>query len=163
MERSVAIGDAALRLGLSLEDLAEVAGRCIGWRGMLQARRAIKFLDPRSESPGESYSRVVLHRMGVPAPTPQYEVWEREVLVGRVDFCWEELRTIGEFDGKAKYGRLLKAGRTAADTVFEEKRREDALRDLGWQIVRWIWQDLYHPEDLRRRLERAFERGLRAA
>ena len=86
MEQSVPIGDAALRLGLTLEDLAEVAGRCIGWRGMLRARRAMNFLDPRSESPGESYSRVVLHRIGVPAPTPQYEVWEREVLVGRVDF-----------------------------------------------------------------------------
>jgi hypothetical protein len=163
MEQSVPIGDAALRLGLRLEDLAELAGRCIGWRGMLRARRAMNFLDPRSESPGESYSRVVLHRIGVPAPTPQYEVWEREVLVGRVDFCWEEFRTLGEFDGRQKYGQLLKPGQTAADAVFEEKRREDALRDLGWQIVRWIWQDLYHPEDLRRRLERAFERGLRAA
>ena len=81
MEQSVAIGDTALRLGLTLEDLAEVAGRCIGWRGMLRARRAMNFLDPRSESPGESYSRVVLHRIGVPAPTPQYEVWDREVLL----------------------------------------------------------------------------------
>jgi hypothetical protein len=26
---------------------------------------------------------------------------------------------------------------------------------LGWQIVHWIWEDLYHPEELRRRLERA--------
>ena len=65
--------------------------------------------------------------------------------------------------GERNTGRLLRPGQTAADAVFEEKRREDALRDLGWQIVRWIWQDLYHPEDLRRRLERAFERGLRAA
>jgi hypothetical protein len=56
MERSVPIGDAALRLGLTLEELGEVAGRCIGWRGMLQARRAINFLDARSESAGESYS-----------------------------------------------------------------------------------------------------------
>ena len=95
MEQSVPIGDAALRLGLTLEDLAELAGRCIAWRGMLRARRAMNFLDLRSESPGESYSRVVLHRIGVPAPTPQYEVWEREVLVGRVDFCWEEFRTAG--------------------------------------------------------------------
>jgi hypothetical protein len=163
MERSVPIGDAAVRLGLNLEDLAEVAGRCIGWRGTLQARRAMNFLDPRSESPGESYSRVVFHRIGMPAPVPQYEVWDRGVLVGRTDFCWEEFRTLGEFDGMEKYGRLLKPGQTAADAVFEEKRREDALRDLGWQIVRWIWQDLYHPEDLRHRLERAFERGLRAA
>jgi hypothetical protein len=30
---------------------------------------------------------------------------------------------------------VLKPGQTAAD----------ALRDLGWQIVRWIWQDLYRP------------------
>jgi hypothetical protein len=163
MERSVPIGDAALRSGLTLEELAEVAGRCIGWRGMLQARRAINFLDARSESPGESYSRVVLDRIGVPAPVPQYEVWDQGVLIGRADFCWEEFRTLGEFDGKEKYGRLLRPGQTAADAVFAEKRREDALRDLGWQIVRWLWEDLYHPEELRRRLERAFERGLRAA
>jgi hypothetical protein len=162
-ERSVPIGDASLQLGLTLEELAEVAGRCIGWRGMRQARRAMSFLDPRSESAGESYSRVILDRIGIPAPIPQYEVWGHGVLVGRADFCWEEFRTLGEFDGKQKYGRLLKPGQTAADAVFEEKRREDALRDLGWQIVRWIWEDLYHPEELRRRLERAFERGLRAA
>ena len=90
-----------------------------------------------------------------PTPIPQYEVWRQGVLVGRADFGWEKFRTLGEFDGKEKYGRLLKPGQTAADAVFAEKRREDALRDLGWQIVRWIWEDLYHPEELRRRLERA--------
>jgi hypothetical protein len=163
MERSVPIGDAALRLGMTPEELAEVAGRCIGWRGMLRARRAMSFLDARSESAGESYSRVVLDRIGIPAPIPQYEVWDQGVLIGRADFCWEKFRTLGEFDGKQKYGRLLKPGQTAADAVFAEKRREDALRDLGWQIVRWLWEDLHHPAELRSRLERAFERGLRAA
>jgi hypothetical protein len=96
MEQSVPIGDAALRLGLTLEELAEVAGRCIGWRGMLQARRAMNFLDARSESAGESYSRVVLDRIGIPTPIPQYEVWDQGVLIGRADFCWEEFRTLGE-------------------------------------------------------------------
>lgn len=163
MERAVPIGDAALRLGMTVEELAEVAGRCIGWRGMVKARRAMNFLDARSESPGESYSRVVLDRIGISPPITQYEVWNNGVLIGRADFCWEKFRTLGEFDGKEKYGRLLKPGQTVADAVFEEKRREDALRDLGWQIVRWLWEDLYHPEELRRRLERAFERGLRAA
>jgi hypothetical protein len=163
MERSVSIGDAAFRLGLTLEDLAEVAGRCIGWRGMLRARRVMNLLDARSESAGESYSRVFLDRIGIPTPIPQYEVWQHGVLVGRADFGWKEFRTLGEFDGKEQYGRLLKPGQTAADAVFQEKRREDALRDLGWQIVRWIWEDLYHPEELGRRLQRAFERGLRAA
>jgi hypothetical protein len=138
MERAVPIGDAALRLGMTVEELAEVAGRCIGWRGMVKARRAMKFLDARSESPGESYSRVVLDRIGISPPITQYEVWNNAVLIGRADFCWEKFRTLGEFDGKVKYGRLLKPGQTVADAVFEEKRREDALRDLGWQIVRWL-------------------------
>jgi hypothetical protein len=102
---------------------------------MLQARRAMSFLDARSESAGESYSRVVLDRVGIRRPTLQYEVWHRGVLVGRADFGWEEFRTLGEFDGKEKYGRLLKPGQTSADVVFAEKRREDALRDLGWQVV----------------------------
>ena len=90
-------------------------------------------------------------------------VRHRGVLIGWSDFRWEEFRTLGEFDGKQKYGTLLKPGQTIADAVFEEKRREDALRHLGWQIVRWLWEDRYHPEELRRRLERGFERGLRAA
>ena len=164
MEKGVPVGDAALRAGLSLDQLAEVAGRCIGWRGMTQARRSLAFLDRRSESVGESSSRVVIHRLGLPAPTPQFEVFsELGLLVGRADFGWEELRTLGEYDGKIKYGKLLKPGQSSADVLFDEKQREDALRDLGWQVVRWIWADLSHPQELRARLERAFARGLRAA
>jgi len=45
--------------------------------------------------------------------------------------------------------------------VFEEKRREDALRDLGWEMVRWIWTDLFNPTELLDRLARAFARGSR--
>ena len=98
-------------------------------------------------------------RVGVPAPTPQYEVWDGLLLVGRADFGWEELRTLGEFDGKMKYSELVRPDQTAADVVYAEKCREDALRDLGWQVVRWGWTDLKDPPELRRRLERAFQRG----
>jgi hypothetical protein len=51
------------------------------------------FLDARSESVGESYSRVTLDRIGIPAPIPHYEVWNHGVLVDRADFCWQEFRT----------------------------------------------------------------------
>jgi Transcriptional regulator, AbiEi antitoxin len=64
-----------------------------------------------SESPGESCSRVVLHRIDVPAPTPQYEVWEPGVLVGRVDFCWEEFRTGGSSMAERNMGNLSSPGR----------------------------------------------------
>jgi hypothetical protein len=45
--------------------------------------------------------------------------------------------------------------------LWDEKAREDRLRDLGWQVVRWLWEDLQHPERLRERLLRAFARGAR--
>jgi hypothetical protein len=45
--------------------------------------------------------------------------------------------------------------------LFQEKRREDALRDLGWEVVRWMWADLFAPAQLLDRLARAFARGSR--
>jgi hypothetical protein len=66
------------------------------------------------------------------APEPQREIHGLDGrLVARVDFCWEEQRTVGEFDGKIKYGRLLKPGQPIEEALFDEKRREDSLRDLG--------------------------------
>jgi very-short-patch-repair endonuclease len=105
-------------------------------------------------------SRVRLHEAGLPAPEPQHEIYgEDGRFVARVDFCWKEKRTIGEFDGKIKYGRSLKPGQSIEDVLFKEKRREDALRDLGWQIVRWLWADLYRPGVIRDRVLRAFARA----
>ena len=76
-----------------------------------------------------------------------------------MDFYWEEHKTVGEFDGKIKYGRLLKPGQRIEDVIFDEKIREDAVRDLGLQVVRWITRDLYRPGVLRERVLRAFARA----
>ncbi len=161
MRRAVAIGDAALVSGLPVSELADVAARCLGWPGMGNARQALEFMDARSESVGESVSRVAMWEVGVATPTLQYEVFGLDGrLVGRSDFAWPEFRTLGEFDGRIKYGRLLNDGQTAGVVIVDEKRSEDALRELGWQIVRWLWEDLRHPQVLRERLERAFARGL---
>ena len=58
------------------------------------------------------------------------------------DFGWARERTVGEFDGKVKYGRLLEPGQDVGEVVYAEKLREDAIRDEGWQVVRWTWLDL---------------------
>ncbi|HET9117119.1 MAG TPA: hypothetical protein VFN75_03425, partial [Pseudonocardiaceae bacterium] len=51
-------------------------------------------------------------------------------------------RTVGEFDGKSKYGRLLRPGQDPAEVVYAEKLREDAIRAQTWEVVRWTWADL---------------------
>ena len=63
-------------------------------------------------------------------------------MLGRSDFGWEEFRTIGEFDGAQKYGRLLLPGQAQGDRIYQEKLREDRIRDAGWQVARWTWDEL---------------------
>lgn len=162
---AVPVGDAALRVGLSADELVGRLAACGPRRGLTQARRTAALLDARSESPGESMSRVVFAEHGIPMPTPQFEVFDGQGrFVARSDFGWEEQRTLGEFDGKKKYGQLLlRPGQSPEDALFEEKQREDRLRDLGWQVVRWIWADLFAPAGFLSRVHRAFARGRRAA
>jgi hypothetical protein len=162
LHEAVAAGDAAL-VGIDRSEIELELARQSGRTGIGKARRAAALLDPRSESAGESYSRVVFHLGGLPAPDPQYHVFtDGGRLAGRADFGWEEFRTLGEFDGKAKYSKLLrKPGQTMEDVLFAEKKREERLRELGWQVVRWIWADLYRPDELLQRLRAAFERGRR--
>jgi len=160
MTQAVAAGDRALVLGLTREELDAGLLTMERWPGIRAARRAVDFLDVRSESPGDSVSRVRLMEEGLPRPEPQQEIFGRDGrLVARVDFGWKEHKTVGEFDGKIKYGRLLKPGQRIEDVLFEEKLREDAVRDLGLQVVRWISRDLYRPGVLRERVLRAFARA----
>jgi hypothetical protein len=142
-EASVVTIDAALRHGLvTAETLAVALRRATGWRGVPAARRAVAFADGGAESVGESRGRVALLRAGLPAPTLQWEIWHGGKLIGRVDFAWPDRRTVAEFDGKIKYGRLLRPGQQPGDAVFEEKIREDRLRAAGLHVVRWTWADL---------------------
>jgi hypothetical protein len=60
---------------------------------------------------------------------------------------------------KVKYGRALRPGQTPGDLVFAEKRREDALRDLGFQVVRWTWDELWPFDEVIDRIRRAFARA----
>ena len=159
-DRAVAAMDRALALGLTAEELAAALSSASRRPGMARARRVAAFADGRAESPGESLSRVRLHELRLPAPELQFDVVDDlGYLVGRSDFAWVAQRTLGEFDGRVKYGRGLDPGDTAENAVYREKLREDALRDLGWQVVRWVWADLSRPQAIADRVRRAFARA----
>ncbi|UOX99724.1 type IV toxin-antitoxin system AbiEi family antitoxin domain-containing protein [Blastococcus sp. PRF04-17] len=159
-EAAVVMLDSALHRGQV--DHAELRVRLFdiaGVPGSRSAARAVAAADGRSESVGESRSRVVLHRWKLAPSTLQFDVRSKDgALIGRSDFAWEEHRLLGEFDGKVKYRRLLKPGQEPGDAVFEEKRREDAMRDENWNVVRWVWSDLRRPDRLAARVRRARDR-----
>jgi hypothetical protein len=102
----------------------------------------------------------MLHRLGLPAPDLQVRLFGADGSpLGRCDFGWAAHRTVGEFDGRIKYGRLLRPGQSAGDAVYEEKLREDEIRDIGWPVARWTWADLDRPRVVGDRLLRAFARA----
>ncbi|WP_100345369.1 type IV toxin-antitoxin system AbiEi family antitoxin domain-containing protein [Compostimonas suwonensis] len=133
-------GGAALATKAELERLLDTM---TGRRGIRRARAAVDFADGRAESPGESMSRAVIHELGFPPPILQEAFFDRDGLIGRVDFWWPEHNLIGEFDGMTKYlSPELRGGRTAEQVVVTEKRREDRLRANGPRVARWITDDL---------------------
>jgi hypothetical protein len=159
VESAVVAADAALATGsLSREDLATCLGRMGPVPGSRRAARVAAFADGRSESVGESRSRVVLHRLGIPAPDLQVRLGRPDrSVIGRCDFGWRAHRTVGEFDGRIKY--RADEGRDPGDVVFREKLREDEIRDAGWEVARWTWADLDTPSVVDRRVRRAFSRA----
>lgn len=150
-EQAVVVGDAALRKG------AQVPATLDRRRGNEQARLTLAFLNGRSESPGESRSRVLMDRKSIVKPLLQVTILDHHGrFIARVDFCWPEFGVIGEFDGMLKY--KANKGEDSSEVVALEKRREDKLRAAGWNVVRWVWDDLDEPDrmldDLRRHLIR---------
>lgn len=98
---------------------------------------------------GESRARWVFGLLGLPEPVPQAEIRDAEGgFVARVDFLFKEQRTVVEFDGLAKYAER--------SDLIREKAREDALRALGYSVVRITWVDLAKPMLVRAKVMQGF-------
>ena len=137
------VADAALRKGVDRDDLLD---RTASGRGCRMAMRALRFADARSESAGESLSRVRIHTLGLPAPDLQRTLYDdRGHFIARVDFWWEEFRLAGEFDGMVKYGANLPRGQTPAMVIAQEKQREQQIMATRKFVVRWGWENLWKP------------------
>ena len=160
LRTSVAAVDEAVRTGLVERcQLVDELSACGRQHGLARARVALQLADGRSESPGESVSKVVFHAAGIALPVSQVEILSRTGrLLGRSDFWFEGTATIGEFDGLVKYGSIPD-GPDARSALIDEKLREDSIRDEGGIVARWIWRDLHRPDELAGRIRRAIELG----
>lgn len=158
LHSAVATVDAALHIPrhgvarLTRTELLEVYEGMLPFRGSRRALEVIEFAEMGAESPRESASRVTIALAGFPKPELQRRfLVDGEEVFG--DFYWEEVDCIGECDGLGKYldPALLK-GRTTADVVLAEKRREDSLREQVSRFVRWEAKDALNTAVLTRKL-----------
>ncbi|MBV9593369.1 MAG: hypothetical protein JO147_06205, partial [Actinobacteria bacterium] len=149
----VVVADAALRRGISGEQLQAVIAQQRSWPGAARARRVLALCDGRSESPLESLSRLRMIDSGLPAPTLQAEIGDlRGTFIARVDFYWDGYGIVGEADGAAKYTELR--------VLLAEQRRQNLLSEMGLVVVRWGWSDLAAFDVVADRFRRATARGL---
>lgn len=137
---AVAVADSAFRkYGFWMDTYLRVLKSCTGWRGLEQARKVIEFADSKAESALESALRVRLREWGFPPPQLQVRL-----LVGpryvRVDFLYQEQRTVIEADGMAKMSE------TGANR--KQYRRDGWLRDAGYKVVHVSWRELFYEQEV---------------
>lgn len=136
--QGVVSADCALsRRMIGQDDLLAAAEKVRSWPRSGRVRSMLTFVDPAHESPGESLTAVVACSEGIRL-VPQVTITDDAgVFVARVDFVVEGTSVIIEFDGR------LKCDQAPGAVLFDEKKREDRLRSLGYIVVRIIWADLY--------------------
>lgn len=152
---AVAVADCALRRRVDGEALLAAINAQPGRRGNGNARAAVQFADPLSESAGESHTRVGIAEAGLPTPVLQLELADDQGVM-RPDFAWPRQRLLAEFDGRVKYSRGI-GGDDLELIHVAEKERERRLRRLGWWVVRLVWDDLRSPARLAAVIRDGFE------
>jgi hypothetical protein len=102
-------------------------------RNLRIGERLVDDIEPLTESPMESRSRMLLIDGGLPRPKPQHEL--RDVFgkfVARLDLAYLELKVAVEYDGADHWLQRRK-----------DDRRRDAARRLGWVVIVFSADDVY--------------------
>jgi hypothetical protein len=137
----------------SLERIRVLHDSRLPYRGHARVRRVLDFARDGADSSFESGSRVVIDELGFPQPVLQHAIFLPDVgYTARFDFAWPEHRVDGEADGFGKY--VLPKGDTVdpLERVKREKRRDNAVREIGWTPVHWERRDILDRARLRRHL-----------
>jgi hypothetical protein len=143
----VVVADALSHSGaMTQPDLAAYARTHRGLRGVRRLAQVLDLMEPKSESPMETRVRLLIVLAGLPKPTAQLVILDRNgQFVARADLGYEEQRLLVEYDGAFHWEQ-----RRADD------RRRDALRALGWTVLVFSREDYYQtPERILREIARA--------
>lgn len=150
---AVVLADSALRQfgAVLLPAMLSVVDQCWRWPGGgRRAQRVILEADPRSESVLETLGRLAMVADGLPRPRTQCWVGQFGPEF-RADYGYEEQRTLGEADGRLKY--------VSSEVLWKQAKREERLRDLGFEVVRFDYAATGRVGELGDRFRRAFSRS----
>jgi hypothetical protein len=146
---AIAQMDALMRAtGVKVHEVHGIADRHPGARGLRRLEAALDLVDAGSQSPKETWLRLVLIRAGLPRPTTQISVMTADgTPMYYLDMGWEHLMVAVEYDGE--HHRLDRW------QYRRDIRRREALDRLGWIVIRVIAAD--RPADIIGRVRDALE------
>lgn len=127
---ALASADAFAHAGLiDVEEVIDHVARLKGYRGIIQARSLSWLIEPRTESPGESWQRLRMLDAGFPAPEPQFEIVDDFGRTYFIDLPYPDLRIGTEFDGREFHT-------DEAHRIHDNERRGHltAIQDWRWVI-----------------------------
>ncbi|AWT51844.1 hypothetical protein LTT02_15085 [Mycolicibacterium smegmatis] len=133
--RGVAHLDALLRAtGCTVADIADLANRHRGARGLRRLEATLPLVDAGAQSPKETWLRLLIVRDGLPKPTTQIPVLADDgTPLAYLDMGWEEWMVAVEYDGDQH--------RTDRRQYVRDIRRLELLAELGWIVIRVVAED----------------------
>jgi hypothetical protein len=108
-------------------DLRRLLPRYRRRRGVVQLRELIPLVDPRAESPRESWTRLAIHDAGLLPPACQWWVEVDGVPTYRLDIAYPHARIAIEYDGAEHH--------TRPEDRLRDHQRRSWLRAHGWTII----------------------------
>lgn len=129
---ALAAADAFAHAGLiDVTELIDYVARLKGYRGIVQARSLAAIVEPKTQSPGESWQRLRMLDAGFPPPEPQFEVIDDFGRSFFIDLPYPDLLIGSEYDGMEFH--------TDENHRADDLERRDYLADVyGW---RWVIGD----------------------
>lgn len=145
-ERSLAGMDQMLRLGaFTKEELIRGVGRFRGMRWVRVLRVLAAYVDGRAESPGESVLRLRWIEVHLPTPIPQFEVWDGDEFLARLDLANPEAHFGAEYDGVEWHSTDVQQA--------HDRRRRLEVEDRGRILVQpFTKENLFGPQQNAERL-----------
>lgn len=120
-----------------------------GSRNRRKAEWLLQHADGACESVAEQLLLFILRRGNVSGLRTQHQV-AHALGNSSLDIAIPQRMLCLEFDGRIKY-----RGPDWDSVRFDEALREQALRELGWIIIRFAWRDLSRPESVLARVRGA--------
>jgi len=129
---ALAAADGFARAGLVHPgEVQDYVARLKGYPGIVQARSLAGMIEPRAQSPGESWQRLRILDAGFPRPEAQFEVIDEFGNRYILDHAYPDLRIASEYDGREFHT-------DERHRAHDQGRREYLSATQGW---RWVNAD----------------------